>query len=111
MKATSIVIEGSKATSNGKVMKLRMGQLKEYACFPGQILGLKGINNTGTGMVVEELLAPAVLPHSSVPLASVTKFNKRISDRPMSVMAAAGPYTLPDAISFAPLNDLLARAR
>lgn len=111
MKATSIVIEGSKATSNGKVMKLRMGQLKEYACFPGQIMGLKGINNTGTGMVVEGLLAPAVLPHSSVPLADVTKFNKKISARPMSVMVAAGPFTLPDAISFGPLNDLLKRAR
>lgn len=111
MKATSIVIEGSKSTSNGKVMKLRMGQLKQYACFPGQIIGLKGINNTGTGMVVEELMDPAVLPHSSVLLSDVRKHNKAINERPLSVFVAAGPFTPPDNLSFAPLHDLLARVR
>jgi DNA polymerase alpha subunit B len=120
---TSILLEGDRATSQGQRLKLKLGLLSGYSFFPGQVVAAKGLNNHGTGMVVEEVLPLPVLPRNALALDDVRAVNKSLGLTPLSIMVsnnaaappnaaaqvASGPFTPSDSLSFAPLSDLLER--
>jgi len=106
-----IYLCGDRVLSNGAITKLRAGQLKSYSFFPGQLMALKGINSSGTGMVVEELLKPAILPKSSLLPDTVTRVNYGLNGDPLSILVAVGPFTAGINLAYAPLNELLSQAQ
>lgn len=108
---TSAYIGGDLTVSGGHRTKLRLGLLKQYALFPGQVVGLKGINNTGNGMVVEEVLQPSILPKSSLPLETVQKMNENLDGQPLSIMVCKGPFTSSENLSFAPLSEMVKKVQ
>jgi DNA polymerase alpha subunit B len=70
------------------------------------VIATSGINANGTAFIAERLLAPARMPHVSVPLKQLRAYN-RANTEPLDVMVAAGPFTPNCDLGYAPLLDLL----
>ncbi|KAK7019690.1 DNA polymerase alpha subunit B, partial [Halocaridina rubra] len=101
LNAASVLLEDCRENSGGKAVPVDLSQLAEYSLFPGQIVGVKGINATGNKLIVKELLPRSVL---SLPDSPVT-ISK--SGGPVQVMIACGPFTTTDNLLYEPLCDLL----
>ncbi|KAG1690297.1 DNA polymerase alpha subunit B [Nymphon striatum] len=84
MNPSSILVEGSQTTSGGATVLVDVKNIPEFSFFPGQIVGFKGINQSGKTFIAKELLA-------------VT----------LQVVIACGPFKTKDSISFEPLYDLM----
>merc|ERR1719272_1740142 len=102
LNAKSVFIEGSRARSNGFRVRLDLSQCPEYALFPGQLIGVCGINAAGHTILAQRVLtAPRVPP----PPPSAEK-----PVEPFNVMTAAGPFCCTDDLNYAPLVELLKEA-
>lgn len=117
LKLGNLEIEGDRNISMGRRAKLRLGLLKQYALFPGQVVVGRGVNTNGTAFVVEEMVPMPVLPHLSHPVSKVKQYNAALSvrteqgkDSPLKMMMAAGPFTSSDNMNYSPLFDLLKKA-
>ena len=106
--ASSVALEGSLALSRCHRINLRLGSLPSYSLFPGQFLLAKGVNAHGTAMVVEEFITSAPPPRLSLSPGEVARYNAHAAG-PLVIVAAAGPFTSADDMTFAPLADLVAR--
>ena len=105
---SSVALEGNFSLSRCHRINLRLGALPSYSLFPGQIVLAKGVNAHGTAMVVEEFIASAPPLRLSLSSSEVQRYNSH-SAGPLVIVAAAGPFTSSDDMTFAPLADLVAR--
>ena len=48
LNASSVLLEGSRETSNGARVALDLSVTEEFSLFPGQIIAAEGTNTTGT---------------------------------------------------------------
>lgn len=69
----------------GQRVPLDLSALPEYAFFPGQIVGLKGRNPTGSAFVVHEVLH---LPDLGMPVSP----KDELLEHPIKMVVAAGPF-------------------
>jgi DNA polymerase alpha subunit B len=97
----SIFLEGSRVLSNACRVRLDLSGCEEYALFPGQVVAVLGVNSVGHTFVARRIL-PA--PPSAVAAAPAA------AQRPVTVVAAAGPFTTSDDLTYAPLTALLTKA-
>ncbi|GAA5892906.1 DNA-directed DNA polymerase alpha subunit POL12 [Sporobolomyces salmoneus] len=79
---------------------------------PGCMVGLKGINGGGKLFAVKEIIMmPPIDPHYTAPseLLAYQYGNglKQLNGSPMSVIVAAGPYTVESDLDYEPLDDFL----
>ena len=117
LNAKSLVLEGSRATSNGRRVRLNVsdGKLSSLSVFPGQIVVVGGMCTNGREIVVHEMYTSAPPARAATTAAELLKHNhgSRHQLGPVkeasSVVVAAGPYCASDDISFAPLDDLIAQ--
>ena len=105
---SSVALEGNLTLSRCHRINLRLGALPSYSLFPGQLVLAKGVNAHGTAMVVEELITSAPPPRLSLSPSEVQRYNSH-SAGPLVIVAAAGPFTSVEDMTFAPLADLIAR--
>jgi DNA polymerase alpha subunit B len=111
---TSAYIEGSRRDSGGARAALSLQELPAFALFPGQIIAAKGINSGGGRLVVKELYSGAPKPLATSTAAELLRLqhsSEGAGGKPLSIMCAAGPYSVSGDLEYAPLNDLLAIAR
>ena len=111
---TSVVIEGSRRDSGGRRVLLSMAQLKSFAFFPGQVVGIEGVFSGGNKMMVSRIFAPAPKPQLSTPVKELMRCQHSSEcqgSKPLSIFVAAGPYTTSDNLDFAPFQDLLAAVK
>ncbi|GAA5927523.1 DNA-directed DNA polymerase alpha subunit POL12 [Sporobolomyces koalae] len=80
--------------------------------FPGCMVALKGINGGGKLFAVKEIMMmPPIDPHYSAPSKLLANQygsgSKQLNGHPMSVLVAAGPYTVESDLEYEPLDDFL----
>ncbi|KAH8554014.1 DNA polymerase alpha subunit B N-terminal-domain-containing protein [Umbelopsis sp. PMI_123] len=105
----SVVLESSRSMGMGKRVKLNLSNLPGYSVFPGQVVALNGVNNSGKLLTVSEFL-PIPLPSLAVhDAAELYEYNygEKMQGQPIDICVAAGPYTLDDDLLYLPLEDLL----
>lgn len=120
MNETTIMLEGSKVGSNGARIELDMKNVKTYSLFPGQIVGVKGINTSGRKMVVEEIVeglecgggggggGEGGLAKRSVLRSDEEEEHDVEQDgMGMKILSVVGPYTSGQDLKYEPLMDLL----
>ncbi|OCF32814.1 DNA polymerase alpha subunit B [Kwoniella heveanensis BCC8398] len=119
--SSSLYLESSRLIGAGKRVALRFldpSQLKVrggapgvrgFGLFPGCLACVKGRNGGGGAFVVEEVLLPAPSALAQSPAAELLDFQHgdRLKGQAISMMTAAGPFTLEDDFSYAPLEALV----
>ena len=126
MNKTSVVLEGSSATSGGARINVDLSHIEKsssntttapgtttalppqsYSIFPGQIVAIEGINLTGRKLVAHKIHEGA----PSKPNESTVKELRQLSyvneQQPMKVVTANGPFTTSDKLNYNPLIDLI----
>ncbi|KAF5928180.1 hypothetical protein HPG69_018417 [Diceros bicornis minor] len=97
----SVILEGDREHSSGAQIPVDLSELKEYSLFPGQVVIMEGINTTGRKLVATKLYEGVPLPFHQ-PTEEDGDFEQSM------VLAACGPYTTSDSITYEPLLDLIA---
>ncbi|WVQ97259.1 hypothetical protein IAU59_004370 [Kwoniella sp. CBS 9459] len=119
--SSSLYLESSRLIGAGKRVALRFqdaAQLKVrggppgvrgFGLFPGCLACVKGRNGGGGSFVVEEVLLPAPSALAQSPASELLDFQHgdKLKGQAMSLMTAAGPFTLEDDFSYAPLEALV----
>ncbi|QSL66728.1 hypothetical protein MERGE_001114 [Pneumocystis wakefieldiae] len=106
LNTTSIILETSRRFGSGSRVLLHIDGLDSYSLFPGQILGVKGINSTGVYFSVHEFLMLPLLPFPVTSLFDFKKYNTSLNGIPQKIFVAAGPYTVNDNILYEPFIEL-----
>lgn len=115
MNKTTILLEGTKNGSNGARIVLDVSKMeKSYSLFPGQIVGVKGINASGRKMVVEEIIEGMEMNLVQDVKEEIEEMQKKQKDvtsidegNGAKIFVAAGPYTTNQNLQYQPLVDLL----
>ncbi|KAJ2960153.1 hypothetical protein NQZ79_g4508 [Umbelopsis isabellina] len=105
----SVMLETSRYMGMGKRVKLQLGELPAFSFFPGQIVALEGVNNSGKLLSVSKLLSmplPSLAVHDTDELYEYNH-GEMTKGQPLDICVAAGPYTLDDDLTYQPLEDLL----
>ncbi|KAL2805854.1 DNA polymerase alpha subunit B [Daubentonia madagascariensis] len=97
----SVILEGDREHSSGAQIPVDLSELKEYSLFPGQVVIMEGINTTGRKLVATKLYEGVPLPFYQ-PTEEDGDFEQSM------ILAACGPYTTSDSITYDPLLDLIA---
>ena len=109
MNATTVLLEGSRATSGGTRVEVDLRHLKtDYSLFPGQIVAIEGHNSTGRSLVAQRLCEGAPHPPNTSPAADLLRQHYEVQDgAPLHIVTASGPFTTADNLDYQPLLDLL----
>jgi len=128
LNATSIVLEGSRASCGGARVNVDMTKMQqqnsqkrktmEYSLFPGQIVAVEGMNGTGRKITATKVKEGAT--HVSPVLTSVRTMKNYYygnhnalsgdsKEQPASlkIISACGPFTTSHDMDYAPFIDLL----
>lgn len=97
----SILLEGSRASSNGARVNLSLASCKHVAAFPGQIVGVLGRSGMGGSTFHARDFVAGIPP--AMPAAPR-------GDTAVHMMVVAGPYCLRDGLDYTPLEQVLAHA-
>ena len=108
MNETSILIEGSKVGSSGARITLDTKNIKNFSLFPGQIVGVKGINSSGRKMIAEEIVEGIdTKTFSSCEDDFNTGVDIKVTETGIKIVSVVGPYTSGQDLKYEPLMDLL----
>ena len=100
----------------GNRIALRLGyenllKHKKFSLFPGQVVYVKGVNESGSSFIVHDIFTDAISNHRALPLRRIREINFQLAEtlRPASMMVACGPFVChhQDPLSYGPLYDLL----
>ncbi|KAI8058371.1 DNA polymerase alpha/epsilon subunit B-domain-containing protein [Syncephalis plumigaleata] len=72
---SSVVIEASTDAGQGARVRLRLDSLDSFALFPGQIVGLRGVNNTGEHFMATQLYTMPPLALPKTPLVELREYH------------------------------------
>uniref|UniRef100_A0ABM5F3F6 DNA polymerase alpha subunit B n=1 Tax=Pogona vitticeps TaxID=103695 RepID=A0ABM5F3F6_9SAUR len=100
LNAKSVVLEGDQEHSSGGLVPVDVSELPEYSFFPGQVVVMEGINNTGRMFFASKL-------YEGVPLPFHHPSDQAENLGPQMVLVACGPYTTSDSITYDPMLDLI----
>ncbi|KAK3864007.1 hypothetical protein Pcinc_030268 [Petrolisthes cinctipes] len=101
LNAASVLLEGSRSASGAATVPLDLSRLKQYSLFPGQIVGVAGVNPTGNKLLAQELIPGKLLPPPTNPVTISS------STGCVQVVVGCGPFTTTDNLLYEPLTDLL----
>ena len=82
---TSLVLETSRRLGAGCRVPLNLSAVPSFSLFPGQIVGVRGINASGAYLAVQEILLPNRLPCPDVESSDFL-------NRGMKMIVASGPW-------------------
>ncbi|OXM76137.1 DNA polymerase alpha subunit B [Cryptococcus neoformans Bt63] len=92
-------------------LKVRGGApgVKGFSLYSGCLVCVKGRNGGGSKFVVEEvlLLPPSLLPQTPASELMDFQYGDKLKGEPLSLMVAAGPYTLNENLFFEPFETLV----
>jgi DNA polymerase alpha subunit B len=83
--ATSLVLETSRRLGAGSRVSLNLSGIPSFSLFPGQVVGIRGVNASGAYLAVQEILVPQRLPCPDVTAADLLT-------RGMRMIIASGPW-------------------
>lgn len=99
LNAKSLVLQGNQDVVRGRSLPMDPSQVPSYSLFPGQVVGVKATNPTGSRLVATHIFSDAAPAPAS---------NKKRLRTELQIVVASGPYTTSDNFSYEPLQDLLA---
>ena len=119
--AGSLFLESSRLLGAGKRISLKFkgpGELKVrggapgvkgFGVYPGCLVCVKGRNGGGNSFVVEEVLLPPPNPLAQTSTEELLEYQHgdKLGGDPVSLVVAAGPYTLDDDLEYEPLQALV----
>jgi DNA polymerase alpha subunit B len=82
---TSLVLETSRRLGGGSRVPLNLSNVPSISLFPGQVIGVRGVNASGSYFAIQELLLPQRLPCPDVTAADLLT-------RGMRMIVASGPW-------------------
>eukprot|EP00892_Ulva_mutabilis_P001216 jgi/Ulvmu1/11095/UM070_0010.1 len=103
----TLEFEGSRAESDGARVKLDCSLLTKFSLFPGQVVGIKGRNPTGSCLTAHDVFYsfPGVAAAPSPALSEQ-------ASQPCRIIVAAGPFVpVAGALTFDALHAVLTRCR
>ncbi|KAK4763658.1 hypothetical protein SAY87_013096 [Trapa incisa] len=115
----SILLQSSDEHSGGQRVRLDLQRLSQFSVFPGQVVGIEGNNPSGHCLIASKIIDSNPLSASAdinLPSAKRQALDKEgqidpsFSDKELSMIIAAGPFTTTDNLFFEPLTELLSYA-
>ncbi|KAM4617140.1 DNA polymerase alpha subunit B [Discoglossus pictus] len=100
LNSKSVILEGDREHSAGMHVPVDLSDLKEYSLFPGQVVVMEGTNSTGRKFVATKLYEGVPLPFYQ-PTEDFEECPQQM------VLAACGPFTTSDTITYDALRDLV----
>jgi len=103
----SLLLEGTKASSNGARVQLNVAECPRIAAFPGQIVSVLGRSgSSGATFHAKEFLTglPHTVRSTTGVLADLTSHQEAA---PIHAVVAAGPFCTRDSLDYSPLEKLL----
>jgi len=106
LNAQSVMLQGT--SSDGLRLKLNLSELPSFALFPGQIVVVEGMNARGKELIASKLWQGAPLPFDDRTAdTELSQSEAEAASTPLTIVAAAGPFTTTANLSYQPLADLL----
>ncbi|EGD81644.1 hypothetical protein PTSG_02360 [Salpingoeca rosetta] len=112
LNSRSVVLEGCLANSLGKRVPLDLSSTQLFSLFPGQIIAAEGVNPTGDAFTPSLIYQGAPAPRKKTkPQEFLDLYfsNDGPDGGAVNVMMAAGPFTTNQDLTYAPLDDFLAK--
>jgi hypothetical protein len=105
--ATTILLEGSRSGSNGARISVDVSRLENYSLYPGQIVGVKGMNLSGRKIMAEEIIEGVETNNDDQMVKTKRSILKEMNKtaRGTKIFTVAGPYTTED-LEYKPLENL-----
>lgn len=126
----SLVIDGGRRQPGRLRIRLGHPNLGALSLFPGQVIVCRGVNISGKSFVASSIFTEGAIdrvpPLFVWPSSCLTRLTSSLTssvapsdiaarllrhDRSLRVLAAAGPFTPTDTISYCALDDLLGRCK
>mmetsp|Transcript_21166 Transcript_21166/g.42206 ORF Transcript_21166/g.42206 Transcript_21166/m.42206 type:complete len:637 (-) Transcript_21166:13-1923(-) len=107
---TTVQLEGSRSSAGGRRVELDVSELKTFSVFPGQVVGVEGRNPGGRKMVAGKVCEGVMKPLEKTSAGEMLELQHGSGaqdGKPLSVIAAAGPFTTNQNFDFEPMSDLL----
>jgi DNA polymerase alpha subunit B len=82
---TSLVLESSRRLGAGSRVPLNLSNIPSFSLFPGQVVGVRGVNASGTYFTVQEILTPQRLPCPDI-------VSSDLLTRDLKMIVASGPW-------------------
>ena len=101
----SIFLEGSRSSSNAMRVRLDLSSCPEFALFPGQVVAAIGANLVGHTFAARKIVPCIPPPSAKMPVPSPPP-----QPHPVTMLAASGPFSTSDDLTYAPLTALLSKA-
>ncbi|XP_073306796.1 uncharacterized protein [Primulina huaijiensis] len=120
LKEKPVLLQSSVEHSGGQRVRLDLQKLNQFSVFPGQVVGVEGLNPSGHCLIASKIIDYVPLSVDSSedhPSKRQTKdqnlqmTNCSLDVPELSLIVAAGPFTTSDNLFFEPLIELLAYAR
>lgn len=110
LNTASVVLESSRRMGAGSRVPLKLDAMRSFSFFPGQIIAVRGVNASGNYFAVSEILEIPPLPTTATRTSQLAAVATRLSEGPLTVMVASGPYTTDDNLHFEALDEICRRA-
>jgi len=107
---SSVLLEASRKMGAGSRVQLKLGTVPSYSFFPGQIVGVKGVNASGEYLAVSEILDIPRLPYPTSSPGVLLETADRLSAGGLNIVVASGPYTTDDNLHFEALSEICSKA-
>ena len=107
LNAQSLLLEGSRTRSNGVRVRLDVRKLSKFDLYPGQIVVVRGTTNeNGSEMIAEEIFENGSPESTTSSVRELKVYNDTLlSNSPVEMLVAAGPFCVVDNLEFDPLED------
>lgn len=111
---TSVLLQVSRQVGYGNHVRLNLNGVSEYSIFPGQVLGVEGINQMGRDLfTASKIINPSIQSMESSSTKELHKYQYDAnygSGYPLKLITAAGPFCLEGTAEFEALKELLSKA-
>ncbi|KXZ48752.1 hypothetical protein GPECTOR_25g336 [Gonium pectorale] len=106
-----MVLEGCREASGGARVKLDVSCLPSFRLFPGQSVCAFGLNPTGSTFVAQRLVTHVPPPPLAAAASGASDAGMATAaaarESGLSLVVAAGPFSLTEDMSYSPLDELL----
>ena len=108
----SVMLETSRRVGGGSRVRLNLNGIAEFALFPGQVVGVEGMNNTESSDIftATRLFQPSVPQPESTEIRQLFRYNydsKYLGGEGLKVLTASGPFALDDSVQYEPFQALM----
>lgn len=111
---TSVVLEGSRHLGGARI-EMDLSHLQEdkstsFSLFPGQIIGVEGMNSTGRKLTAHRICEGAAHGANKSTVKELMHYHHddaKQNGKPLKIMSVAGPYTTSDNLNYDPLFDFM----